>query len=728
MLNFFKKLFPTTPPSTHEVESIKSDFSVASAPEEHRDFQSLGKNFLANGQLGEAADAFRRAIGSFPDRAVDYINLGYVLTELKQNSEAEVILKKAVEIDPANTDGLYLLATLSRTMGKPASAILYLNQVLALRTDFEIAYSELYEVLLATDQDKHAKNVLLNAIEHFPHSAKFYYFLGNLLARDGAHDAAATHFNKALEIQPDYPELHFSLGTELQAQGNLTAAVESYMRAISVKPDYIQAHTNLGYLLLVLHRYDEAATIFDRAFAIDPNHLENLVNGSTVLLYLKRYEVALSWCDRALATRANAVEALLNRGVALKRLNRHDEALSSYDRALILKPGDGDILVNRGNVLQLLNRYEEALDDLDQALLVKPGSAELFTSRGASLYGLHRFGEALDNWSRAVELDSDFADAHYNESLCRLLLGEFETGWQKHEWRWRTDQFGHSKREFPQPLWLGKESLTQKTILLHAEQGLGDTIQFCRYAELVAAKGAEVILLVQPALRQLLVGLDGVSTLITTGDPIPAFDFHCPLLSLPLAFKTDFASIASKNAYIHPDTDLVQAWNIRLGKRTKPRIGLVWSGNHAHSNDQNRSVPLSKICGFLSSQAQFFSLQKEVRPADLSVLRQHSDIAHFGEELKSFADTAALISNMDLVISVDTSVAHLAGALGKPLWLLVAANSDWRWFLGRTDSPWYPTAKLFRQSYSGSMNQNISEVVGNLSEFINSSVWTMPTG
>lgn len=378
-------------------------------------------------------------------------------------------------------------------------------------------------------------------------------------------------------------------------------------------------------------------------------------------------ELGLQHLRKAVCVYPNSATVYWHMGIALSDLKRPEEALVSFDRALELQPDYVEALVNRGNVLQELRRPEDA----------------------------------LPSFRRAIQLRPDFAIAHYNESLCSLQLGDLEKGWRAHEWRSQVAQLEKAQRDFKQPLWLGEEPLAGKTILLHAEQGLGDTLQFCRYARLVASQGATVLMEVQPWLKSLLAKVEGVSQLLVSGETLPAFDYHCPLLSLPLAFKTTLASIPAEVPYLDSDPITVSKWRGKLGEQTLPRVGLVWSGSTTHRNDQNRSIPLADFARLVSDQFQLVSLQKEVRAADKLVLDERQDIQYFGDDLNDFTDTAALVELMDVVITVDTVVAHLAGAMGKPVWILLAFNPDWRWLLERDDSPWYPAARLFRQPAPG---------------------------
>ena len=333
----------------------------------------------------------------------------------------------------------------------------------------------------------------------------------------------------------------------------------------------------------------------------------------------------------------------------------------------------------------------------ERALNIQPAYHEALIVRSAALLDLKRPDEALASYVRALKVRPDFAEVRWNEALCRLMLGEFELGWQKYEWRWKTTSFVPSLRNFPQPLWLGKEPLGGKTILLHAEQGLGDTIQFCRYARQVVALGARVVLEVQPALKSLLQGLEGVSLLLGRGARLPDFDYHCPLMSLPLAFEADLSNISAA-AYLQSEPAKRHHWQARLGPASKTRIGLAWSGSTRHTNDHNRSLSLQQLTPLISDEAQYYCLQKELRPADLAVLAKTPGIEYLGDSLKDFSDTAAVVELMDVVITVDTSVAHLAGAMGKEVWILLPFSPDWRWLLERSDSPWYGSARLFRQT------------------------------
>jgi Glycosyltransferase family 9 (heptosyltransferase) len=305
----------------------------------------------------------------------------------------------------------------------------------------------------------------------------------------------------------------------------------------------------------------------------------------------------------------------------------------------------------------------------------------------------------------------EFAEAHFEAAMTHLTLGDFDTGWKQYEWRWKTGAFARYRRPFRAPPWLGNESVAGKTVLLHAEQGFGDTIQFIRYAPLAARQGADVILEVQPALKALMREIVGVSVVIGRGEELPRFDFHCPLLSLPFAFKTDLATIPGNVPYLVPPTDRVAKWQGRLQQRKPLRVGIAWAGSASYQGDENRSIALGRLAPLWSDQEiEFVSIQREPRPADGTLLQGNPHLLHVGPDLEDFGDTAAVISLLDVVVSIDTSVAHLAGALGKPVLIMLPYSPDFRWMLDRDDSPWYPTARLFRQRRRGDWDSVVERV------------------
>lgn len=520
-----------------------------------------------------------------------------------------------------------------------------------------------------------------------------------------------------INTKPLFDALHL-LAVIQSSLGKKDAALASYDRALTVRPNYAEVLSNRGVTLHGLKRFEEALTSYDRALTARPNYAEALSNRGNTLKELKRFDEALTSYDLALTVRPDYAEAHYNRGITLQELKRFEEALASYARALAVQPKYAEAHYNSGGALKELKRFEDALASYDLALTARPNYAEALSNRGLTLHELKRFEEALASYDRAIAVRPEYAEAHWNEALLRLLTGDFIGGWVKYEWRLKNESLAVTKRSFSQPLWLGADAIDGKAILLHSEQGFGDTIQFCRYVPLVAARGARVILEVEGTLQELMSTLPGATQIISKGSRLPDFDFQCPLLSLPLAFGTRHETIPSVTPYLRAPVPALRYWQSKLGPKARPRIGLVWSGRPTHKNDQNRSISLHSLIPLMNTQATFVSLQKDVRTGDVTVLKDQSDMLHFGDTLQDFSDTAALISNLDLVISVDTSVAHLAGALAKPVWVLLPHVCDWRWLLDREDSPWYPTARLFRQDDTRAWDNVIARVHCALHDFV----------
>ncbi len=556
-----------------------------------------------------------------------------------------------------------------------------------------------------------------DALAAQPDHADALHLLAGIAHRTRRYQLAVDLISQAIKLNGRNPFYFSNLGVALRQLGRPDEALRSFERALALKPDFAEAFINRGNAQRDLKRLDEALASYDQALARQPDHAEALISRGSTLQALGRPDNALACYDRALVLRPGSADAFINRGAALKQLRRLDESLASYDKVLTLRPDDVEALIGRGAVLHELKRLDDALANYDAALALNPDHPEASINRGHVLQDLKRFDEALASYRHAQAVEPDHADAHCGEALVSLLTADFERGWAKNEWRWRSPLSGSPPRPFSQPLWLGAESIERKTILLHSEQGLGDTIQFGRYVPLVAARGARVILEVEEPLRRLMTGLPGVSQCVAKGEPLPDFDLHCPLLSLPLAFATRLETIPAPIPYLavpRPACD----WEARLGTR-RPRIGLAWSGNPRHQNDSNRSIGLDALSPLFDIAATFVSAQKDVRPGDQAVLEAQNGIRDVASSLASFADTAALISRLDLVISVDTSVAHLAGALGRPVWILLPFVPDWRWLLDRHDSPWYPTARLFRQTDNrewGDVVARVRDALGDMME------------
>jgi tetratricopeptide (TPR) repeat protein len=560
-----------------------------------------------------------------------------------------------------------------------------------------------------------AEQFVYAAIEADGSTAPVWNTLGNVMKAGGRLDAAVAGYAQALTIDPAYFDAHYNCGNALQALGRHEEALARYDSAIALDASVAQAWNNRAAVLQQLGLLDEALASLDVVLRLQPGHAEAHNNRGNVLVRQRRSEAALESFERALACRPGYADALVNRARPLKELGCFDAALASLDAALTLQPEHAEACNNRGNVLARQGRHEAALESFALALACRPDYADALVNRAKLLKDLGQFDASQADLERAIELEPELAAAHWNLGLLSLLRGRLAQGWQGHEWRWKVDQLtlgrASGARRFEQPLWLGEQDPAGKTILLWPEQGLGDTIQMARYARLLAARGATVILEVQPPLARLLTGL--AHHVLGQGEALPAFDLHCPMMSLPLAFGTELDSIPGALPYLDADPARTAQWKARLGPAGKPRVGVAWSGNPVHGNDHHRSISFDKFAEVLTPACEFVSLQKEHRAADATLLAA-SPVRDLSGHLADFTDTAALCAAMDVVVAVDTSIAHLAGALGKPLWLLLPYAPDWRWLLERSDSPWYPGARLYRQQFGEDWSAVLARVRADL--------------
>lgn len=528
-------------------------------------------------------------------------------------------------------------------------------------------------------------------------------------------EEALASYDRALAIQPDYMEALFNRGVALRNLQRPREALASFERAVTIRPDHVGSLHNRAAILRELGRPAEALASFEQVLAHKPDHAEALNGAGLALLDLQRPAEALARFERALSVRPDYASALNNIGGTLQELGRPEEALAGYEKVLTLQPAHLAALYNRGVVLRELKRPAEALASLDAALAIDPRHVDALNNRGIVLRDLARPSDALASYDRALALAPGNAETHVNRSCLRLLLGDFEQGWPEFEWRWRTRDFALWRRDFDAPLWLGAEPLEGRTILLHAEQGFGDAIQLARYVPLVAARGARVVLEVPAPLTGLLSRVEGVSVIVGRGEALPPFDFHCPLLSLPLAFKTRPDAIPAVVPYLLPSAERAAKWKQRLPETGARRIGVAWAGNPSFKGDRSRSIGLARLSPLLSTGgAAFFSLQRDLRDGDREILLNHPQVTALGDTIADFDDTAAIMASLDLVISSDTSVVHLAGALGRPVWILLQHVADWRWALDRADCPWYPSARLFRQPKIDDWESVVRQVAGEL--------------
>ena len=599
----------------------------------------------------------------------------------KQRRAEQKRHKSPVPALPAAVQSSFGAAVQLHQAGNNAEAEQLCRQILASHPRHADSLHLLGVIAHHTQRGDLAVDLIGKAIAINAYEASYHCNLGTALWQLGRLDDAVASYRAALCLRPGYAKAQFNLGTVLWKQRSLDAAEASLRQAIAIKPDYAEAHNNLGNVLREQDRADEAACCYRKAISLKPDYAEAHNNLGLVL----GQDEAIECYHKAIACKPDYLEAHFNLATAHLEQGRPEQAAACYRQALALKPD-----------------YPDALDNL-----------------GTALKQLQCLPESAACYRAALELQPDHAGAHANLSMVLLAQGDMAAGWREYEWRWEAMQMLGASRAFTQPQWRG-EPAAGRTLLVHAEQGFGDTLQFCRYAPLAAERGLRVIMQAQKPLVRLLGSLTGVDLIIAQDEALPAFDLHCPMLSMPLAFDTTVATVPGDTPYLHADAGQVAAWHARLAAIASPgpRIGLVWAGNSYRNApalaavDRRRSLPPEQLAPLFNVPGlHFISLQK-----DGSAQWPLTDFMH---EMRDFADTAALVDALDLVISVDTSVAHLAGALGKPVWLLDRFDSCWRWLSGRRDSPWYPRLRIYQQPRPGDWAAVLAAIAGDLRLFAN---------
>jgi tetratricopeptide (TPR) repeat protein len=536
--------------------------------------------------------------------------------------------------------------------------------------------------------------------------------LGALYVQIEIFDKAIELLEKAIQINPHHVESLSNLGAAHSKLHRYDAAIQCYQKAIDLNPRFINAYINYGNLLVETEKLEESIVFFDRVIELDASHVATIIKRADVLRRLKQYDAAKEGYARALNINNQNEIAWASLGLLHKERGDYLKAIQYFQTAIQINPKIANIHNDLAATYNRENETEKAAIHLMKAIELEPNHINAHHNLGATLQGLCQYSEALVEYETVLSLQPGMVNALWNRANCYLALGNYEQAWPEYEIRWNYDD-GLKKilenYNFQVPLWLGDADLSGKTIFLFAEQGMGDTLQFCRYVSMVANLGAKVILQVQEPLEELLHSLSGVWQLLLTGQPLPPFDYYCPLMSLPLAFHTRLETIPAAIPYIQASPDKVAHWAQLLGKKARPRIGLVWSSGvrpdrpESIAADSRRNIPIDQIACLQTMPADFYSLQKG-NPAEAELLERHqqvwtsSNLFNFTDQIHNFSDTAALIENLDLVISVCTSTPHLAGAMGKPVWIINRFDNCWRWLLDRGDSPWYPTARLYRQS------------------------------
>jgi len=623
--------------------------------------------------------------------------------------EAEMIYLQILAAQPKNADALFLLGSLAHQTGKFDAACDLLNQAILVNPNAADYHLNLGVVFTSQGRLPDAVAAFRKAISLRPQPAG-YFNLGIALSQMGQSEAAITAYRQSLALDPNQFLTCMMLGNALRELGRIEEALVSYRQALALNPRFPDIHNNLGGALAQLNRLPEAVASFQQAIALNPNLAEAHNNLGQSLTGMNRLEEAVAAFQKALALRPDYAGANNGLGIALQKLKRLEPALAAFRQAVKLAPGNDEYLNNMGMTLGDTGHLEEALTIFRQVITLKPNHAEYQYNMGIALEDLGRPEDALAAYRQTLALKPDHPDAHMSSGMVHLLLGDFATGWKEYAWRAKCPRVP-MQRDLTQPEWTGGD-LQGKTILLHWEQGLGDTLHFIRYAPLIAARGAKVVLKCQHELESLMKRIDGISAVAIDEKLLPPYQLHCPLANLPLAFGTTLETIPARTPYVTAPPERIAAWQERIGSPDgRLRIGLSWAGQPIHRNDRRRSMRLDQFSPLADiKSARFFSLQKGPASIQSATPPPGMDFVDCAPDLHDFVETASLIANLDLIICVDTSIAHLAGAMGKPVWMLLPFVPDFRWMLNRTDSPWYPTMRLFRQPSHGDWPSVMADV------------------
>jgi FkbM family methyltransferase len=662
----------------------------------------LGVLRVGAGRPAEAAEALRTAVLHDPRHDGAHTHLGIALAAQGQHAEAADSFRRSLALRPDSAEARHNLGLALRGLGRLEEADVEIAEALRLRPDFAEAHHSRGVVLAARGRPEEAAACWREALRLKPDLAKARQALGQALLEQGRPAEMTELCREGVRAAPGSAEAHADLARALLAAAKKDEAAGAFREALRLRPDWAEVHNDLGQCLMALERPDEAAAHFRDAIRLNPDLAAAHANLGAVLRRQGKTNEALVSCREAVRLAPRLPDMHNNLGLALLELDRLTEGEAAVREALYLNPEYAPAHNNLGIALWRQGRLEEAKASYEEALRRRPDFAEAVNNLGNTLRDLGRLDEAEARFEQAIALKPDYVDAHWNRSLLWLLRGDFARGWPEYEWRWRLRTF--PAMDFPQPRWDGGP-LEGKTILLHAEQGLGDTLQFVRYAPLLKRRGATVVLQAPPPLLRLLAGAPGIDVLLPEKAPLPPFDVHMPLLSLPLLFGTDLNSIPADVPYLHPDPALVERWQTRLAALGGFKVGIAWQGSGKNRTDHLRSIPLEAFEPLARVEGvRLVSLQKGAGSEQVRAVAGRFAVAELpglDESGGAFVDTAAVLAGLDLVVCCDTALGHLAGALGVPCWLALMAVPDWRWLLGRDDSPWYPRCRLFRQDRPG---------------------------
>lgn len=656
-------------------------------PQVARGWVDRGVQLAERENLEDAICYFRRALRYQPDFAEAYNNLGNALRVQGRIEEALPNLERALAISPGYVDARHNLGLALARKRRHEEAIAHFQEAIRLKPDFAQAWTSLG--ISQTDLRRYAdaEASFRRALEIDPHNSRILNNLGNVLSDQDRQEDAVTWLRRAIEVDPKCVDAHNNLGNVLRELGERDEAIASFLRAIAIRPMFPEAHNNMGIAWASKGDYPRAIACYQEALRIWPE-----------------YPAAHN-----------------NLGIALGHEKKFEEAIASYRRALALHPDYAEAHNNLGIAFSQEGDYDEAVRHFRRAIELKPNYAEAYSNLGISLTELGRLDEALASYNDAIRLKKNYPDAYMNRALAYLVRGDFERGWQEYESRWQCKDF--NARNFGKPRWEG-EPLEGRRVLLHAEQGFGDTFQFVRYARMVREeRGGRVILWCPKPMVPLMTQCPYLDQVTIEGDKLPEFDCHLPLLSLPRIFGTTLETVPSQTPYLFAKPELVEAWRNEFSYIHAFRVGINWQGNPRYRGDRHRSIPLEHFATLAKVPGvRLISLQKGFGTEQIDKVAAKFSVTTLGaqrdETAGAFVDTAAILMNLDLVVSSDTSLVHLAGGLGVPIWIALPWAADWRWLLQRKDCPWYPTMRLFRQCEQGDWTELFGRIADELSQVV----------
>jgi FkbM family methyltransferase len=669
--------------------------AVVSLDEARRQHQS--------GNLEQAVALYRQLLLDEPNNAQAWYLLGAACLQLGQVDEARTSLRQATSVNPRHAEAHNHLGVVLAQQASIDDALASFRRALELKPDNSEILNNLGLALLRQDKSDEAIAVFQRALELKADDSKARHNLHRALREQGHFEELLTSQRQAVGQQPESAQAHNDLGLTLYEQGKLDEAVAAFRQALAVKPDLAEAQNNLGLVRASQGHLDEAIASYRRAIVLKPGFAEAHNNLGIALRQSGQAEAAVASCREAARLKPELPEAHNNLGSALEEVGRYEEAIVTLKEALRIKPDFAKAHNNLGIAYWYLGRFDEAGESYRRAIELMPEMAEAHNNLGNVLRDQGDYEEAEACYRQAADLKPNYADPHWNQSLVWLLKGDFERGWAEYEWRWKLKAF--KPRPCEQPLWDGSP-LEGKTILLAAEQGLGDTLQFIRYAPLMKARAARVLAEVPRPLRQIVSTCPGIDQLLVQGEPSPSFDTYITMLSLPRLLGTTLATVPADVPYLSADAGLVEKWRDEVQSLPGFKIGIAWKGSPQNRTDRGRSLSLALFEVLASVPGvTLVSLQKGQGSEQIAQVANRFNVVDFGDRLDAdagpFMDTAAIMRHLDLVVTCDSSLAHLAGALGAPVWIALMLTPDWRWLTGRDDTPWYPTARLFRQKHVG---------------------------